>query len=61
MVDPSKHVKEGKYTYFVSTNKSTSIKIETDHIPSSHETKVLAQGIHPYVVLKFGVPDTDMP
>ena len=51
----------GKNTNLITTNDSTSIEIETDHIPSSHETEVLAQRIHPYIVLELKVSDTDRP
>ena len=59
--DPVEALRESRNTNLVTTNDSASIEIETDHIPSSHETKMLAQRIHPYVVLELRVPDTDMP
>lgn len=36
------------------------MNIKTHHISSSQEAEMSAEGIHPYVVLEFGIPNADM-
>jgi hypothetical protein len=47
-------------TNLVSSHHLSGIDIETNQIPSCHETKMFPKRVHPNIVFKFRISDRDM-
>jgi hypothetical protein len=47
-------------TDLIASHNGTGIDIQADEIACRHDAKMSPKGVHPYVVLKFWVSNTDM-